>query len=52
MNEKNPSLAKVETVIPQGTILDPLLFLINISDLSHNLSPNLKLFTDVTSLFL
>ena len=51
MNEKNSSSAKVETVVPQSTILDPLLFLIYISDLSHNLSPNLKLFTCDTSLF-
>ena len=41
--------AKVETGVPQGSILGPLLFLIYINDLSENLTP--KLFVDDTSLF-
>ena len=35
----------------QGSILDPLLFLIYINDLSDNLTSNAKLFADYTSLF-
>ena len=34
----------------QGSILDPLLFLIYINDLSDNLTSNAKLFADETSL--
>ena len=36
---------------PQGSILDPLFFLIYINDLSDDLSSNPKLFADDTSLF-
>ena len=37
--------------VPQGFILDPLLFLIYINDSSEGLSSNAKLFADDTSLF-
>ena len=41
----------VNAGFPQGSILGPLLFLIYINDLSDNLSFNIKLFPDDTSLF-
>ena len=38
-------------LVPQNSILGPLLFLIHINDLAENLSQNPKLFADDTSLF-
>ena len=37
--------------MPQGSLLGPLFFLIYINDLTDNLSSNVKLFADDTSLF-
>ena len=38
--------------VPQGSVLGPLLFLIYINDLTDNISANIKLFADDSSLFL
>ena len=51
LNGKNSSWANVKAGVSQGSFLSPLLFLIYINDLSDNLSTNVKLFADDTSLF-
>ena len=51
MNGQNSSWANAEAGVSQDSILGPLLFLIYINDLSDNLSTNVKLFADDTSLF-
>ena len=38
--------------VPQGSVLGPLLFLIYINDLTDNISANIKLFADDSSLFI
>ena len=42
----------VNAVVPLGSVLGPLLFLIYINDLTDGLSSNAKYFADDTSLFL
>ena len=51
LNGQSSSWANVNAGAPQGSILDPLLFLIYINDLPDGLSSNAKLFADDTSLF-
>ena len=50
-NGQGSSWSPVQAGVPQGYILGPLLFLIYVNDLSHNLSSTVKLFADDTSVF-
>ena len=43
---------KLEAGVPQGSVLGPLLFLVYINDLTNNISSNVRLFADDSSLFL
>ena len=42
----------IDSGVPQGSVLGPLLFLIYINDLTDNISANIKLFADDASLFI
>ena len=52
LNGQNSSWTNVHDGVPQRFILDPLLFIIYISDLPGNLTSKAKIFGDDTSLFL
>ena len=51
LNGQYSSWISIEAGVPQGLILGLLLFLIYINDLSNDLTTNVKLFADDTSLF-
>ena len=51
LNGQNLLWTNVDAAVRQGSILGPLWFLIYINDLSDNLTSNVKLFADDTSLF-
>ena len=51
LNGQLSTWSNIESGVPQGSILDPLLFLIYINDLSEGLTTNVRLFADDVSLF-
>ena len=51
LNGQYSSWTSIEARAPQGSILRPLLFFISINNLSNDLTTNVKLFADDTSLF-
>ena len=52
LNRQTSEWVLVKVGFPQSSILGPHFFLIHINDLSDNLLPKVKLFTDGTSLFM
>ena len=52
LNGKESSWKSIHSGVPQGSVLGPLLFLIYINDLAENISSNIKLFADDSSLFI
>ena len=51
LNGKTCDWECIRAGVPQGSILEPLFFLIYINDLATDLKSNVKLFADDTSLF-
>ena len=51
LNGFQPDYSIIQSGVPQGSVLGPLLFLIYINDLERNIS-NVKFFADDTMLFL
>ena len=51
LNCQLSSWPNIESGVPQGSIVDPLLFLIYINDISEDLTTNFRLFADDVSPF-
>ena len=51
LNGSYSDYASIESGVPQGSVLGPLLFLIYINDLERNIKSNIKFFADDTMLF-
>ena len=51
LNGSCSDYSEIESGVPQGSVLGPLLFLIYINDLERNIKSNIKCFADDTMLF-
>ena len=51
LNGKESSWMTLQAGVPQGSVLGPLLFLVYINDLTDNISSDMRLFADDSSLF-
>ena len=51
LNGFSSDYSSIESGVPQGSVLGPLLFLIYINDLEQNIKSNVNFFTDDTMLF-
>ena len=51
LNGTESNWKKIEAGVPQGSVLGPLLFLIYINDLTDNITSQMRLFADDSSLF-
>ena len=52
LNGIESSWLPIESGVPQGSVLGPLLFLVYINDLTEGISSNMRLFADDSSLFI
>ena len=51
MNGKESNWMCLKAGVPQGSVLDPILFLVYINDLTDNISSDMRHFADDSSLF-
>ena len=51
MNGSYSEFANIESGVPQGSVLGPLLFLVYINDLEKDIKSNVKFFADDTMLY-
>jgi hypothetical protein len=50
LNGKTSPSQSISAGIPQGSVIGPLLFVIYVNDVKHNILSNIKLFADDTAL--
>ena len=51
LNGSYSDYSSIESGVPQGSVLSPLLFLVYINDLERNIKSNVKFFADDTMFF-